>query len=133
MRFYENPLKTSENRLEGRSYYIPTGKSEYNLLNGVWRFKYFNRDIDVTEAISDWDSINVPSCWQVEGYENPNYTNVKYPYPVDLPYVPTDNPCGVYERDFEIEELWGKVYFVLEGVASCGVVEHCFCSLVLFV
>ena len=122
MRFYENPLKTSENRLKGRSYYIPVGKSEYNLLNGVWRFKYFNRDIDVTEAISDWDSINVPSCWQVEGYENPNYTNVKYPYPVDLPYVPTDNPCGVYERDFEIEELWGKVYFVLEGVASCGVV-----------
>ncbi len=122
MRYYENPLKTSENRLKGRSYYIPKGKSEYNLLNGTWRFNYYNRDIDVPEIITEWKSITVPSCWQIEGYENPNYTNVKYPYPVDLPYVPTDNPCGVYERDFEIEELWGRVYFVLEGVASCGII-----------
>ncbi len=120
MRFYENPLKTSENRLKGRSYYIPKGKSRCIPLNGIWKFRYFERDIDVKDSITDWNEIKVPSCWQTEGYENPNYTNLKYPYPVDLPYVPTDNPCGVYEREFEIEELWGKVYFVLEGVSSCG-------------
>ncbi len=120
MRFYEDILKTSENREAPRSYYIPTGKSEYTLLNGTWRFHYFSKDIELTRNITEWDEIPVPSCWQLYGYENPNYTNVNYPYPVDPPYVPDDNPCGVYERDITIKKLWGKVYFVLEGVASCA-------------
>lgn len=120
MRIYENPEKTSENRLSPRSYYIPGGVSEYRLLNGDWKFAYFSRDIDVPEVIEAWDTIPVPSCWQILGYENPNYTNINYPYPCDLPYVPDDNPCGVYEREFEIAKKWGKVYFVLEGVASCA-------------
>ncbi|MBQ6714355.1 MAG: DUF4981 domain-containing protein [Clostridia bacterium] len=122
MRFYENPEKTSENRLSPRSYYIPRGKSEYMLLNGQWRFAFFKRDIDVPESIKNWDNIPVPSCWEALGYENPNYTNVNYPFPYDPPYVPDENPCGVYERDFEIDKLWGKVYYVLEGVSSCAVV-----------
>lgn len=123
MRIYENHLKTSENRLPQRSYYIPTGNSEYRLLNGDWRFAYFSRDIDVPESIEKWDIIKVPSCWQTLGYENPNYTNINYPYPCDPPYVPDDNPCGVYEREFELEAVWGKVYFVLEGVASCAFIS----------
>lgn len=122
MRFYENLKQTSENRLAPRSYYIPAGKAEYMLLNGTWRFAYFHRDIDLPETITEWGEIPVPSCWQLLGYENPNYSNVNYPYPVDPPYVPNDNPCGVYERDFELTELWGRVYFVLEGVSSCGIV-----------
>ena len=120
MRNYENPEKTSKNRLSPRSYYIPGGVSEYHLLNGDWKFAYFSRDIDVPEEIEVWDTIPVPSCWQILGYENANYTNINYPYPCDLPYVPDDNPCGVYEREFEIGKKWGKVYFVLEGVASCA-------------
>lgn len=122
MRVYENPEKTSENRLAPRSFYIPKGKSTYTLLNGQWRFQYFKRDIDVPEVITEWDTIQVPSCWQILGYENPNYTNINYPYPVDLPYVPDDNPCGVYEREFVLNAIWGRVYFVLEGVSSCGFV-----------
>lgn len=121
-RIYECIEKTSENRLAPRSYYIPEGKSEYVLLNGQWKFAYFSRDIDVPETIEKWDEIPVPSCWQSLGYENPNYCNINYPYPVDPPYVPDDNPCGIYEREFEIQKLWGKVYFVLEGVSSCGFV-----------
>ena len=74
MRIYENPLKTSENRLLPRSYYIPEGISEYKLLNGEWDFAYFERDIDVPENIENWDKIEIPSCWQLKGYENPNYT-----------------------------------------------------------
>ena len=120
MRIYENPFKTSENRCVPRSYYIPSGVSEYKLLNGLWNFKYFERDIDVPEKIDNWDTIPVPSCWQTQGYDIVNYTNQEYPYPVDMPYVPDDNPCGVYNRTFNIEKLWGKVYFVLEGVASCA-------------
>lgn len=122
MRVFENVQKTSENRLSPRSYYIPGGRSEYRKLNGIWRFRYYARDIDVPEEISGWDSIEVPSCWQILGYENPNYSNVNYPYPCDPPYVPDDNPCGVYERDFTLEQLWGRVYFVLEGVSSCAFV-----------
>lgn len=121
-RKYENIGKTSENRLKPRSYCIPEGKSEYLLLNGMWNFAYFSRDIDVPEKIKKWDKIPVPSCWQSLGYENPNYTNINYPFPVDPPYVPDDNPCGVYERTFDIKSLWGKVYFVLEGVATCAFV-----------
>ena len=120
MRQYENPRQTSENRCAPRSYYIPGGKSEYTLLNGDWRFAFYGRDIDVPEVIDRWDTIPVPSCWQLQGYENPNYSNINYPYPCDPPYVPDDNPCGVYEREFELAEKWGKIYFVLEGVSSCA-------------
>ena len=113
MRIYENPSKTSENRLPQRAYYIPSGKSEYRLLNGIWRFRYFSSDFDVPETIDTWDTIPVPSCWQTEGYDTPNYTNTNYPYPYDPPYVPDENPCGIYEREFELEEVWGQVYLVL--------------------
>ena len=120
MRNYENPMATSENRCAPRSYYIPAGKSEYHLLNGQWNFAYFTRDIDVPEVIENWDTIPVPSCWQLHGYENPNYSNINYPYPCDPPYVPDDNPCGVYEREFELAEKWGRLYFIFEGVSSCA-------------
>ncbi len=122
MRIYENPEKTSENRLPPRSYYIPRGCSEYSCLNGNWQFAWFTRDIDVPETISSWGTIPVPSCWELHGYEAPNYTNVNYPHPVDEPYVPDDNPCGVYQREFLLEHKWGRVYFVLEGVSSCAFV-----------
>lgn len=122
MRIYENVLKTSENRLPQRAYYIPEGNAEYMLLNGRWRFAYYPCDIDVPEMITQWDEVTVPSCWQLLGYENPNYTNINYPYPCDPPYVPDANPCGVYEREFHLETLWGRVYYVLEGVSSCAFV-----------
>lgn len=84
VRVYENPLKTSENRLPSRSYYIPQGISEYKLLNGDWDFAYFERDIDVPDETEKWDKIPVPSCWQLHGYENPNYTNVNFPFKLNV-------------------------------------------------
>ncbi|MBP3313523.1 MAG: glycoside hydrolase family 2 [Oscillospiraceae bacterium] len=119
MRFYENPAKTSENRLPQRSYYIPENDGALLSLNGTWRFHYYERDFDLEENITQWDEIDVPSCWQVRGYENPNYTNLRYPFPVDPPYVPDANPCGVYEREFHLHPA-EKTYFVFEGVASAG-------------
>ena len=121
MRFYENPQKTSENRLPQRAYYIPENQGAYTLLNGTWRFRYYPADADMETVITQWDTIDVPSCWQARGYEEPNYTNVKYPFPVDPPYVPDNNPCGVYEREFEIADTSLRTYFVFEGVASTGV------------
>lgn len=121
-RIYENLEKTSENRLLQRSYYIPEGKSEYLLLNGEWNFAYFSKEADYNGEIEKWNKIPVPSCWQTEGYDQVNYTNINYPYPYDPPFVPDENPCGVYERKFVLEDLWGSVYFLLEGVSSCAFV-----------
>ena len=122
MRVYEDPKATSRGRTAPSSWYIPGGVSRKIDLDGVWRFKFFESDADAAGEIGDWDSIPVPSCWQLQGYENPNYTNVCYPFPVDMPYVPDLNPCGVYERDFELRELVGRAYYVLEGVSSCAFV-----------
>ena len=111
MRYFEDILKTGENRLPQRSYYIPENPGAYTLLNGTWRYLK-------EETITQWDEIPVPSCWQLLGYEEPNYTNVSYPYPVDPPYVPDENPLGVYEREITVENAKNRTYLVLEGVAS---------------
>lgn len=118
-RFYEDILKTSENRLKQRAYYIPQGVSEFIDLNGIWDFIYFENG-DAARDFSSWGKIDVPSCWQLRGYEDPNYTNINYPYPVDIPYVPDINPMGVYRRKFNITDKNQKHYFVFEGVASCA-------------
>ena len=121
MRFYENPQKTYENREKPRAYYIPSGKAEYTLLNGEWSFAYFPNSDIATEPTS-WDKIEVPSCWQILGYENPNYTNINYPFGCDDPYVPNINPMGMYERKFTVSDTSKKTYIVFEGIATCGVV-----------
>ncbi len=117
MRSYENPEFICDNRLKQRAYYVPQGKNSQLLLNGIWRFKFYQSDYDLTDIITDWENIDVPSCWQSRGYEKPNYTS-KYPFPIDWPYVPDENPCGVYEREFEIKDTSRCHYFVLEGAAT---------------
>lgn len=119
MRFYEDFEKTSENRLPPRSYFISEG-SKYDLC-GQWRFCYFadSQGLDETGEIAFPDTIDVPSCWQAKGYENPNYTNLNYPFPCDPPYVPDANPAGVYERDFDWQGT-GEATLRLEGVSSCA-------------
>ena len=78
MRFYENLTTRWQNRMAPRSYYIPAGAAAYRLLNGTWDFKYFENGDAATEP-AVWDTIPVPSCWQMQGYGSPNYTNVCYP------------------------------------------------------
>ena len=119
LRFYEDLTHISENRLPQRAYYIPENEGAYTLLNGEWNFKFYKRDYDEADTQMEWDKIPVPSCWQILGYENPNYANVCYPYPIDPPYVPSENPMGVYEREFEIADTNRNTYIVFEGVASC--------------
>ena len=120
MRFYENPLKTSENREPQRAYYIPQGEAKYTSLNGKWNFAYFENSDAATEP-EKWDEIEVPSCWQLLGYENPNYTNINLPFLCDMPYVPNVNPMGVYEREFTVTDVTKETYIVFEGVCSCAV------------
>ena len=120
MRFYENPLKASENREPQRAYYIPKGSAECVSLNGTWKFAFFENS-DVAKEPEKWDSIEVPSCWQLKGYEHPNYTNINLPFLCDMPYVPNVNPMGMYEREFEVKNTEKETYIVLEGVCSCAV------------
>ena len=119
MRFYEDLTKRWANRMAPRSYYIPDGAAEYRLLNGEWQFKYFENGDAATEP-TEWDTIPVPSCWQMQGYGSPNYTNVCYPFPFDPPYVPEINPCGWYRRTFTVADTGMRHYLVLEGVSSCA-------------
>ena len=134
MRKYENLNFIHENTMKPRAHYIPYDSPEkafegikskspyYTLLNGEWDFRYFERDIDCPDIIDDWDRITVPSCWQTTGYEKPYYTNVNYPYPVEPPYVPDDNPVGVYRKIINVSEETSKRenYIIFEGVSSCA-------------
>lgn len=117
MRFYENPEFISENKLPQRAYYIPDNSC--TLLNGEWDFKFYKADYEEEYLQKEWEKIKVPSCWQLFGYENPNYANVTYPYSYDPPYVPNENPMGVYRREFEIKDASVRHYIIFEGVSSC--------------
>ncbi len=118
MRFYEKLDHIKENRMPQRAYYIPENVGAYMLLNGEWNFKYYDMDFKEEKIIESWDKIPVPSCWQLYGYEAPNYTNVTYPYPVDAPYVPDENPMGIYMREFDIKNNDNCHYIIFEGVSS---------------
>nr|MDD6336300.1 glycoside hydrolase family 2 TIM barrel-domain containing protein [bacterium] len=96
------------------------------LLDGVWKFCYLTRPQDAPEDFifpqmddSGWDDLPVPSCWQMHGYGIPVYTNVNYPIPYDPPYVPTDNPTGLYRRTFTVPQGAGRVTLTFDGVDSC--------------
>ena len=135
MRKYEDLSKLHINTEEPRSHYFPYDSKEkaligdknaskfYTDLNGEWDFAFFVRDIDCPNEISkinSWQKIPVPSCWQSHGYESPYYTNINYPFPVDPPYVPDDNPVGVYRRYLDVKVCEGiESYIVFEGVAPC--------------
>ena len=118
MRFYEDLNHISENRLPQRAYYIPENNGAYMLLNGEWNFKYYDADFKEEKDIKNWDVIPVPSCWQLHGYDTPHYVDSLYPYPVDIPYVPDENPMGIYMREFEIKNTENCHYIVFEGVSS---------------
>lgn len=116
MKNYENLSQLSMGRCEQRAYYIPENAGAVQSLNGLWNFQYFEKGYEVQCTASG--SIDVPSCWQCRGYGKPAYTNVLYPFPVDPPYVPNENPMGVYERSFSIENTQSRYYLVFEGVSS---------------
>jgi beta-galactosidase/beta-glucuronidase len=136
---WENLKVLHRNRMPDRAYFIPypdkesamagqPGASKYfRLLNGIWKFCYSQTPSESPEDfyredydVSDWDDIQVPLSWQMAGYGRPHYTNVVYPFPVDPPRTPTENPTGCYRRDFYIPEDWDEHRIILrfEGVDS---------------
>ncbi len=139
-RYYENLSVLHENTMPARAYFIPASKRMDNLvehreesdrmqlLNGTWKFQYFNSIYDVQEPFfekdydtENFDEIQVPSVWQMAGYDTHQYTNIRYPFPFDPPYVPQDIPCGTYAHTFVYhkDENAPKAFLNFEGVDSC--------------
>ena len=139
-RYYENLNVLHENTMPARAYYIPASKRMDNLvehreesdrmqlLNGTWKFQYFTSIYNIKDSFfeknydtENFDEIQVPSVWQMAGYDTHQYTNIRYPFPFDPPYVPQDIPCGAYVRNFEYsrDEKASKAFLNFEGVDSC--------------
>lgn len=125
-----------------RAYFIPysdelsalednrAASNRFLSLCGDWDFRHYPSENHLDDFLADtfttdgFDKLTVPMCWQSEtdrGYDTPNYTNTKYPFPVNPPHVPSINPCGLYVRDIFVgdEMLGGEVYINFEGVDSC--------------
>ena len=139
-RYYEDLSVLHENTMPARAYYVPASirmdnlmehreKSDrMQLLNGTWKFRYFNSIYDVQDSFfeknydtENFDEIQVPSVWQMAGYDAHQYTNIRYPFPFDPPYVPQDIPCGAYVHTFDYsrDENAPKAFLNFEGVDSC--------------
>ena len=139
-RFYEDLNVLHDKTMPARTYYIPASvrmndlvehrerSDRFQLLNGEWKFQYYNSIYDVTESfyekgydVSGFDQVTVPGVWQMDGYDTHQYTNIRYPFPFDPPYVPQDIPCGAYVHNFEYhrEKKASKAFLNFEGVDSC--------------
>ncbi|MFF0830216.1 beta-galactosidase subunit alpha [Brevibacillus sp. NPDC003359] len=136
---WANHQLLERNRLAARAYFLSypevAGALTYErgatpwfqLLNGHWQFAYVQSPQLVPENFfasdydaSDWSRIQVPGHWQLQGYGKPHYTDLYYPFPVDPPHVPSDNPTGCYLREFTISPDWQQHQVILrfEGVDS---------------
>lgn len=132
-KYYEDTSVLHVGCEENRSYYIPfapgevKNSSRVQLLNGDWDFRFninpFELE-DFTETgyvYKNYDTIPVPSCIQMFGYDRHQYTNVNFPFPYDPPFTPLENPTCVYHRNFIQEKTTeeSKYYLNFEGVDSC--------------
>lgn len=138
--YHEDPHMLHENTMPNRAYYVPASKRMDNLiehreqsdrlqsLNGNWKFLYYKSIYDLQDEfyktdypVEEYDTVPVPGVWQNYGYEPHQYIESDYPFPVDPPYVPFDNPCGAYIHKFQYKTNADapKVYLEFEGVDSC--------------
>lgn len=134
---WENPQLLHRNRLPSRARFAtypdePTAVSGASSpwemsLNGMWRFHYALSPIEAPQDFadeafddSDWAQMPVPGHWQLNGYGAPQYTNVIYPFVIDPPHVPSENPTGSYRRRFTVPEDWSGRRHILrfDGVDS---------------
>ncbi len=137
---WENPQVFGRNKLPAHAFFIPFQNEEsalsfdhsrsdfYQSLNGEWKFHFYPKPADVPQEFykpgfqdTGWDHIDVPSNWQIEGYGQPIYTNIKHPFEADPPRVPHDNnETGAYRLKFNVPQAWRKKTIILHfaGVQS---------------
>ncbi len=139
-KYYEDLTTLHLNTMPNRAYYIPASASmntagekrncsdRFVLLNGNWKFRYYESIYDLKEKFfeegfpaADFGEVPVPGVWQNYGYDRHQYSNIRYPFPLDPPYVPQDNPCGAYIHRFDYERRQDapEAYLNFEGVDSC--------------
>ena len=114
-------------------------KADYLTLNGLWKFKFVSdpslrpneQDFYGDKAdVSKWDTITVPSCWEMKGYDKPLYLNVEYAFYDNPPFIQNkvsgvgSNPVGSYRRQFTLPEGWDKknVFLHFDGLYSAAFV-----------
>lgn len=137
MKTWENHQIDGINRMPARAHFLTFQSKEKALLNnnrythafknlnGVWKFMFldapeyspegfFNSDFDVTKM----DDITVPGNWQLQGYGKMHYSDLWYNFPINPPYVPTENPTGIYKRTFFVEESYRDKKIIIR---FCGV------------
>ena len=137
MKTWENHQIDGINRMPARAHFLTFPSKEKALLNnnrythafknlnGVWKFMFldapeyspegfFNSDFDVTKI----DDITVPGNWQLQGYGKMHYSDLWYNFPINPPYVPTENPTGIYKRTFFVEESYRDKKIIIR---FCGV------------
>jgi beta-galactosidase len=123
VRYYEDP-GPGEGLRPARAW-LPSDAPRLSL-NGAWAFRLSPRagaPLDFAERDFDdagWARLPVPSHWQLHGYGAPVYTNVRYPFPVDPPFVPDENPTGDYRCRFVVPASWSEAVLRFEGVDSCA-------------
>ncbi|MBP3655907.1 MAG: beta-galactosidase [Clostridia bacterium] len=136
--YHENLETLHVGTLPNHAYFIPHGSREsaltlrraasdrFTLLGGEWGFTYYDSVLDLPKDYLTQPAagtIPVPSVWQYHGYDRHQYTNVLYPIPFDPPYVPAENPCGLYTRRFAYQKAAGqRQTLCFEGVDSCAYV-----------
>ena len=140
MLYHENPDVFHVNTLENHCYFIPFAKGQdafgdrtssrrFKLLNGRWGFCYYPSLIDLPDdfaeiefaqkVLKDGKKLAVPANWQLHGYDKPQYTNVDYPIPYNPPFVPDENPTGVYYKAYDYKADGLDRILCFEGVDSC--------------
>lgn len=141
-RDWETPLTTQINKVRAHSPLngyktLVDARQKQNpqrqLLNGQWEFKLFNKPEEVDSSFlnaqtsDNWQKTPVPSNWQLQGFDKPIYCNLKYPFAVNPPFVPSDNPTGCYRTEFEVTQaqLTQRNHIVFDGVNSAF---HLWCN-----
>ena len=135
LQFHENTQTLHVGTMPNHAYFIPHGSRDsaltlrrtdsdrFLLLSGEWGFTFYHSVLDLPQeflTLPAEGQIPVPAVWQYHGYDSHQYTNVLYPIPFDPPYVPAENPCGLYTRSFAYQKTDGqRQTLCFEGVDSC--------------
>ncbi len=133
MIYHEDLTKLHVGTLPDHAYFIPFAleqdpfaprekSKKFEVLNGEWSFRYYDSILDLEEdflSLNFSEKLPVPSNWQLYGYDRPQYTNVVYPIPFDPPFVPDDDPVGIYQTTYAWKQDGLRRILGFEGVDSC--------------
>ncbi|MGL4982073.1 MAG: glycoside hydrolase family 2 TIM barrel-domain containing protein [Treponemataceae bacterium] len=121
---FNNENKATDYSVQGVQFTQVTDSSFVKSLDGSWQFSLLNEpQMDENPEYKNWTqssfedyqwkSIQIPGAWSLQGFDKPHYTNVQMPFDTVPPYVPKENPCGLYRQSFEFPSEWKNRRIVL--------------------